>query len=232
MKFEEKLMNLRKQNGLSQEDLAEKLDVTRQTVSKWELGQSKPDMEKLIEIGKIFNVPLESLTDDNASLNSVNGGTTNPNNGLKIAIIIAVCFILIAFIIRLIFVSIMYNKMKQASKEFLGAEPQTFFSMFFDIFNYANDNIKNEIVKDKEEEFNEKFWDAFNTIDQRMEKNQKDQEGKSQDIKQNLEQKIDNDMQNYEFDTNEWLNTETDKMQTWLENQSDRMQNSMSVWSR
>ena len=39
MKFEEKLMKLRKEKGWSQEELAEKLNVTRQTISKWELGQ-------------------------------------------------------------------------------------------------------------------------------------------------------------------------------------------------
>ena len=49
MKFEEKLIKLRKEKLLSQEELGEKLDVTRQTISKWELGQSKPDMEKLKE---------------------------------------------------------------------------------------------------------------------------------------------------------------------------------------
>ena len=53
MKFEQKLMNLRKQKSMSQEELAEKLNVTRQTISKWELGQSKPDMDKLLEISKL-----------------------------------------------------------------------------------------------------------------------------------------------------------------------------------
>ena len=47
MKFYEKLIILRKKDLLSQEELAEKLDVTRQTISKWELGQSKPDIDKL-----------------------------------------------------------------------------------------------------------------------------------------------------------------------------------------
>lgn len=64
MKFEEKLIKLRKENALSQEELGEKLNVTRQTVSKWELGQTKPDLEKLLEISKIYNVSLESLTSD------------------------------------------------------------------------------------------------------------------------------------------------------------------------
>lgn len=68
MKFEEKLIYLRKKSFLSQEGLAEKLDVTRQTVSKWELGQSKPDMDKLIEMSKLFNVSIDMLTDDLVTL--------------------------------------------------------------------------------------------------------------------------------------------------------------------
>lgn len=64
MKFKEKLMLLRKKSMLSQEQLAEKLDVTRQTVSKWELGQSKPDMDKLTAMSKLFNVSIDVLTND------------------------------------------------------------------------------------------------------------------------------------------------------------------------
>lgn len=59
MKFEEKLIKLRKEKLLSQEELGEKLDVTRQTISKWELGQSKPDMEKLKEISTLFNISID-----------------------------------------------------------------------------------------------------------------------------------------------------------------------------
>lgn len=70
MKFEEKLMLLRKKSLLSQEQLAEKLDVTRQTVSKWELGQSKPDMDKLTAMSKLFNVSIDVLTNDEESLDN------------------------------------------------------------------------------------------------------------------------------------------------------------------
>ena len=62
MKFSEKLLSLRKQKGLSQEDLADKLNVTRQTVSKWELDQTVPDMNKLVEISKLFEISLDELT--------------------------------------------------------------------------------------------------------------------------------------------------------------------------
>lgn len=68
MKFYEKLIILRKKALLSQEALAEKLDVTRQTISKWELDQTKPDMDKLKEISKLFAVDINILTDDTISL--------------------------------------------------------------------------------------------------------------------------------------------------------------------
>ena len=59
MKFEEKLIKLRKEKALSQEELGEKLNVTRQTISKWELGQSKPDMDKMKDMSNLFGVSLE-----------------------------------------------------------------------------------------------------------------------------------------------------------------------------
>ena len=62
MKFGEKLLNLRKTKGMSQEELADKLNVTRQTISKWELDQTVPDMNKLIEISKLFDISLDELT--------------------------------------------------------------------------------------------------------------------------------------------------------------------------
>lgn len=56
-----KLQTLRKQAGLSQEALAEKLSVTRQTISKWELGQSEPDLKMVLRLSEIFQVSVESL---------------------------------------------------------------------------------------------------------------------------------------------------------------------------
>ena len=47
MKFSEKLLTLRKAKNLTQEQLAEKLDVSRQSISKWESGQAVPEMEKM-----------------------------------------------------------------------------------------------------------------------------------------------------------------------------------------
>lgn len=64
MKFYEKLSKLRKTNNLSQEQLAEKINVTRQAISKWESGESYPDMAKIIQLCKILNCSLNDLMDD------------------------------------------------------------------------------------------------------------------------------------------------------------------------
>ena len=61
MKLEEKIIKLRKRNAWSQEELAEKLDVTRQTVSKWESGLSVPDAEMLMTISEILETPVSEI---------------------------------------------------------------------------------------------------------------------------------------------------------------------------
>ncbi len=66
MTFGEKLQSLRKKAGLSQEDLAEKLDITRQTVSKWELDQSTPELTYIAELARLYNVSTDYLILDDA----------------------------------------------------------------------------------------------------------------------------------------------------------------------
>jgi transcriptional regulator with XRE-family HTH domain len=61
MGFSEKLQELRKREGISQEDLAQELGVSRQAVSKWESGKSLPETEKLIALGDFFGVSLDVL---------------------------------------------------------------------------------------------------------------------------------------------------------------------------
>ena len=61
MEFNNRLYELRKQKGFSQEELANRLNVSRQTISKWEIGESTPDMEKLVAISDLFNVSLDEL---------------------------------------------------------------------------------------------------------------------------------------------------------------------------
>lgn len=61
MNFNEKLIELRRLKGMSQEQLGNELNVTRQTVSKWELGLTTPEMNKLIEMSKLFDISIDEL---------------------------------------------------------------------------------------------------------------------------------------------------------------------------
>lgn len=65
MKLSENLKRIRKDNNLSQEQLAEKLGVSRQAVSKWESGQSYPEMDKVLLICKLFNYNIDELMNEN-----------------------------------------------------------------------------------------------------------------------------------------------------------------------
>lgn len=61
MNFSEKLLALRKANDLTQEQLAEKLDVSRQSISKWESGQAVPELEKIVALSAVFDVTTDYL---------------------------------------------------------------------------------------------------------------------------------------------------------------------------
>lgn len=64
MTLNKKLACLRKKEGLSQAEVSEKLDVSRQAVSRWEAGESRPSTENLQALSKLYNVPLEYLLDE------------------------------------------------------------------------------------------------------------------------------------------------------------------------
>lgn len=70
MTFGEKLQYLRNSKGMSQEQLAAQLNVSRQAVSKWELGESLPDTSKILLISKIFGVTTDYLLDESVNSNS------------------------------------------------------------------------------------------------------------------------------------------------------------------
>ena len=64
MIFSEKLQLLRKNKGFTQEEFAEKLNVSRQAVAKWESGQAYPDISNLIQISNMMNVTVDYLVRD------------------------------------------------------------------------------------------------------------------------------------------------------------------------
>ena len=64
MNFNEKLIELRKSKGLSQDELGQRLGVSRQTISKWELAQSYPDFQRLVLLSDYFGLSLDVLVKD------------------------------------------------------------------------------------------------------------------------------------------------------------------------
>ena len=63
MTIAEKIKQLRKDNSMTQEDLAEKLNVSRQTISKWETSVTIPDADNIVAISKLFNITTDELLD-------------------------------------------------------------------------------------------------------------------------------------------------------------------------
>lgn len=81
MEFQQRLYELRKQSGLSQEGLADLLGVSRQAVQKWEAGTSRPDLDNLAALGRYFNVSLDYLvTGQEAQVSHDPAPTTIVNN--------------------------------------------------------------------------------------------------------------------------------------------------------
>ena len=66
MEIGNKILELRKKNNLSQEELVEKVGVARQTISKWELGETAPDIKQAKQLASIFNVSVDELVDANS----------------------------------------------------------------------------------------------------------------------------------------------------------------------
>lgn len=77
MKLSENLKKIRKENNLSQEDLAEKIGVSRQSVSKWESGSAYPEMDKMVQICNIFNLNIDDLL--NQDIEEVNNAKQSKN---------------------------------------------------------------------------------------------------------------------------------------------------------
>ncbi len=77
----EKIYQLRKRNGLSQEELASKLTVSRQAISKWELGVTTPDTENVVQLSKLFGVSTDYLLDDDLQSDEDAPGFNRPADG-------------------------------------------------------------------------------------------------------------------------------------------------------
>ena len=103
MNLGDKILQLRKKNGLSQEQLGEKVDVTRQTISNWELGETTPNPEQLKKMSKAFNVSVDEILDNDSKeflMNKISN--TERLAGIIIKILKVIGLVFIGYIIFMI----------------------------------------------------------------------------------------------------------------------------------
>ena len=83
MTFSDKLIALRRKAGWSQEELAERLNVSRQSVSKWESAQSMPDIDKILQLSSLFSVTTDCLLKDTQAEPEYTEDDTSPLPRIK-----------------------------------------------------------------------------------------------------------------------------------------------------
>ena len=115
MKLGDNILKLRKDCKLSQEQLAEKVDVTRQTISNWELGETSPNPEQLKLLSKALNVSIDELLNNDIKqvlVEKVNNTEKLAEIIIKILKVLGIIFI-VGFAIT-IFINIMFNAKKDS----------------------------------------------------------------------------------------------------------------------
>ena len=135
MSLSKNLQSLRKKHNMSQEELAEKLSVSRQSISKWESGNGMPETENLIVLSEIFKTDIDTLLKGDVEENSLKKTYENEskNFALSIALGVSVIILTVAFAERL---------------EKLANGPALFFLLIglavsnFIIFGFRNENFK------------------------------------------------------------------------------------------
>ena len=118
-----KIANLRKKNNLSQEELADKIGVTRQTISKWELNNTTPDIMQAKKISEVFSISLDELTDnntDNILINKVSNTEKLASLTIKILKFIGVSLLIFFILIFILAIIIYKNKFKNIDYNVIG----------------------------------------------------------------------------------------------------------------
>lgn len=178
MSFSEKLIKLRKQHGFSQEELGYKLNVTRQTVSKWELGQTVPEMNKLISLSQIYGISLDELTNedklnvdnttkkDDIKIENENKNKTKDKDLRKILIPLIIALVVIALILEIYKIS-NFRTVNKAAGEILTTSKEIdkeSSSIFMSFMNFIKEIVSGQIEEQKEEnkqneikQYNSKF---------------------------------------------------------------------------
>lgn len=166
MSFSEKLIKLRKQHGFSQEELGYKLNVTRQTVSKWELGQTVPEMNKLISLSQIYGISLDELTNedklnvdnttkkDDIKIENENKTKTKDKDLRKILIPLIIALVVIALILGIYKIS-NFRTVNKAAGEILTTSKEIdkeSSSIFMSFMNFIKEIVNGQIEEQKEED--------------------------------------------------------------------------------
>ena len=108
-----KILELRKKENLSQEQLAEKMNVTRQTISKWELNQTTPDIKQAKELSRLFKISLDELTDNDITtivMQKISNTEKLAGLVLKVSKWLGVCFLVTLVIDIISFIIFMFIK--------------------------------------------------------------------------------------------------------------------------
>lgn len=139
MVINQKLKLLRKRMGVSQLELSEKLEVSRQAVSGWEAGSSKPSTENLQCLSKLYEVPLEVLLDDNQEVEFWEDKRGEPvvpkkqQKKIRLAVVIIVLGMLVAACTYIAFIVMGEIENKLPLNEIEGSEVETDREKDFDL---------------------------------------------------------------------------------------------------
>lgn len=153
-----KIVELRKKAKLSQEQLAEKIEVTRQTISNWELGETNPDIVQAKRIAEVFNISLDELTNNDSSdsliidnlqvLSKTNRRTMIISNVSLFLIILSIAAILI-FILNIYFTNtVSANSFSITTKCILDGKVTTY-TISYDANNFITNKIGDPEILDK-----------------------------------------------------------------------------------
>ena len=148
-----KLVKLRKENKLSQDSLADKLGVTRQTISNWELNITKPDIIQIKNLSEIFNMSIDELLDNNTKdiiekkISNTEKLTNKTNKYIKITLI-TLYFIILIFLISL---TIYFFNKKDFTDEYQTSFRCTNNKLIYDVsldnyFDGENNNMPFNII--------------------------------------------------------------------------------------
>ena len=198
MSFGENLINLRKQKGWSQDDLADNLNLSRQAISKWENDTSKPDIDNIKKISKVFSVTIDDLLNNDVVKDKAVTLNVKKQEKKERAINIVKCMIIagiILYIINVIF--------KFASLLIIVNGIQKYANL--SNYHYVISTYENNVVTDIEEEwFKDKISKTI--ITNNINSNQENTQVKFINFIENYGILKSNE-QSFEFNVNDYLKT-------------------------